>query len=163
MNSPEASTSSKRSRSVSRSGAYCALTSTSGICTARKATRPASADQEIGNERDEDRGDRVVDVVELLVERLPARAERPADARERETPDRRPQKREDGVAPEGEAEDAGGNRDEGARDGRDPPDEDGRVAPPVEPVLGAREPMRRQVQPAAAALQERAAAVPADR
>ena len=44
--------------------------------------------------------DRVVDVAEAVVEALLARAEGPADAREREAPDRRAEQREHGVAAE---------------------------------------------------------------
>src|SRR5688500_751190 len=139
MNAPEASTSSNRVRSSSISGAYCALTSTSGICTTGKGTGAPTAHQQIRHADHDPCRDRVVHVVEVLVEGLPAGPEGVADRREDDAPDRRADEGEHRVAAERRPEDAGGNRDERARHRRDPPDEDGPVAPAVEPALGLRE------------------------
>src|SRR4029450_13519691 len=95
MNSPDSSTASKRARSSSISGAYCALTSTSGVRTARKGTGAATADQEIGHAGHHERSDRVVDVVEALVERLPARARGVTGTRERDATRSRAAERRD--------------------------------------------------------------------
>src|SRR5215213_2586256 len=163
MNSDDSSTESNRSRSCSISGAYCALTSTSGIRTARKATGAPAAHDQIDDPDHDRRGDDVVDVVEALVERLPARSECVADPREDDAPDRRPDRGQHRVAQERRTEDAGGDRDERSREGRDPADEHGPVAPAVEPVLGVLDPVGRQVEPPPTALEERTAAVEADR
>src|SRR6266511_169775 len=163
MNAPDSSSSSKRSRSALISGAYCALTSTSGIGTARKATRPASTDKQICHQQHDAGGDGVVDVVESLVERLPARAEGPAGAREREAPERRAEQGQDRVAHERRPEHARRDRDERPGDGRDPPQEDRRVPPTPEPAFGSVELMRTQVEPAPAPFEKRPAAVHPDR
>src|SRR5215217_6012425 len=153
MNSDDSSTESNRSRSCSISGAYCALTSTSGIRTARKATGAPAADDQIDDPDHDRRSDDVVDVAEALVERLPARSECVADPGEDDAPDRRPDRRKHGVAEERRTEDARGDRDERSRDRGDPADEHGPVAPAVEPPLGVLEPVRRQVEPTATALE----------
>src|SRR6185295_16243734 len=163
MNSPESRTASKRARSSSISGAYCALTSTSGVGTARKATGAATADHEIGHAGHHEHGDRVVDVVELLVERLPASACGVARPREGDAPERRADEREHDVAAERHPEDPGGNRDERPGDGSDPPDQDRPVTPAVEPALRALQALVREVEPPSAALEERSPAVDADR
>src|SRR5215207_4738993 len=163
MNAPEASTSSNRVRSSSISGAYCALTSTSGICTTGKGTGAPTAHQQIRHADHDPCRDRVVHVVEVLVEGLPAGAEGVADRREDHAPECRAHEREDRVAPEWSPEDAGGDRDERARNRRDPPHEDGPVAPALEPALGPRELLRREVQPTAVALEVWPPAVDPDR
>src|SRR5919108_2616999 len=117
MNSPDSRTASNLRRSSSISGAYCALTSTSGIGTAIKRTRAPATDQEIGHSEHDRSRDRVVDVVEVLVERLPARPEGVANAGEGDAPERRADEREDRVADELRAKDPGGDRDERPRDG----------------------------------------------
>jgi hypothetical protein len=97
-----------------------------------------------------------------VVEALVARAEPVARAGDREGPDRRSGERQRGVRREWHLEDAGGDRDERAHDGRDPPDQDADVAPAVEPALRAVEALGRHVQPAAAALEQRAPAAQPD-
>src|SRR3954452_12900318 len=136
MNRPSSRTSAMRCFSSGRSGAYCALTSTSGICTTGSQSIGApSPPDNVRRERNDscDEGD--IRVAERVVEPLPVRAEGPADAREREGPDRRAGERHDGVAPERRAADARWNGDERARDGCDPADEHGPVPPPFEPAL----------------------------
>src|SRR6266511_5282666 len=96
------------------------------------------------------------------MEALVARAEGPADTGKREAPHGRAGQGEHRVAPEPDAEDACGNRDERAHDGRDPTDQDGPVLVAVEPSFRALELRRRQMEPAAVALEQRAAAADAD-
>src|SRR5215211_4282305 len=162
MKRPDSSARANASFNSGISGAYCALTSTCGIATASHRRRPPPDEQPRRDPDDRD-GDRHVGIAEDMVEVLPARAESPACAREGEAPDRRADGRPQDVTAERHLEDAGRDRDERARDGRDAPDEDRPVAPAVEPALGALEPRGSEVEPPAVALQERPAAVVADR
>src|SRR5438270_5888741 len=162
MKTPASSTSARRSFSSGRSGAYCALTSTSGIGRTASESSRAPAQHEPCRGSDDGERDRVVDEPEVAVKALPASADRPPDAGEREAPDRRPEERRDRVRREPHPEDTGGDRDERANDGGDPPDEDGPVAPAVEPALGAVELLGREVEEAPASLEQRPAAVGAD-
>src|SRR6185312_3290877 len=136
MNRPESRTSAIRSFSSSRSGAYCALTSTSGISGTAAQSRCASATDEPDRDAREDKhGDRDVDEPEVVVEGLVARAERPPDAREPEAPDHAAEEREDREPPERHPGDTGRDRDERAHDRRDASQADRPVAPAVEPAL----------------------------
>ena len=101
------------------------------------------------------RDDRVVDVVEGVVEVLPLAAERPADPGEGEAPDRGAQQRQQRVAAERRLEDAGRDRHERADDRSEPAEEDRPVVPAVEPALRPVELRLVQVQPAPVALEER--------
>ena len=123
----------------------------------------ASGTIEVRRDGDDSERDHVLDVAERVVEALPARAERVAGGREAERPDRASDQREHRVAHERRLEDAGRDRDERARDRREPADEDGPVVPALEPALGALQARRAQVEPAPAALEKRPAAVEADR
>src|SRR4051794_997579 len=125
---PSSRTSAKASLSSGISGAYCALTSTSGTLgadTGLDGSRAASAPVAEEQHRDHENGgrDRVVDEAEVLVERLVAGAERPADAREEEAPGERARDRQQRVRPQVHAGHAGRDRDERAHDGRDPAEE----------------------------------------
>src|SRR5205823_5577250 len=162
MKTPASSTSARRSFSSGRSGAYCALTSTSGIGRTASESSRAPAQHEPCRGSDDGEPDRVVDEPEVAVEALPAPADRPADAGGREAPDRRANERQDRVRGEPHPEDARRDRDERADDGRDSPQEDSPVAPPVEPALGPVELLRREVEDAPAILEQRPAAVGAD-
>src|SRR5213592_444545 len=98
MKRPEPSTPAIRSCNSSRRGAYCALTSISGIATratlpfGRRLQRPAarSPAQEAHDDVDDACADDgrhgVVGVAPLLVEVLPARPDGHPDAREGEAP-----------------------------------------------------------------------------
>src|SRR5260370_361601 len=95
------------------SGAYCAFTSTCGIGgTASHGSGPAATQDQIRRNRDDSRYDRVLDVTEVLVELVVACAEPPAHAREREAPDRAPERRQHRVAREARLENPGRDRDE---------------------------------------------------
>src|SRR5256714_6567776 len=107
MKTPASSTSARRSFRSGRSGAYCALTSTSGIGRTASESSRAPAEQEPGYGRDDGERNRVVDEPEVPVEALPALADGPADAGEREAPDRGADQGENRVPPESHPEDAG--------------------------------------------------------
>src|SRR6476646_8323761 len=137
MNSAPASTPSIAWRIRGRSGSYCAFTSPSGIGGTVGKSRGTYLSVDPKGQEHQDYGDKgVLDVAEVVVEALVAPAGRPADARERERPDGRADRRQDRVAPEGHLEDPCRDRDERADDGRDPSDQDREVIPAVEPALG---------------------------
>src|SRR5437588_8453695 len=129
MKTPASSTSARRAFTSGRSGAYCALTSTSGIGRTASESSRAPAQHKPWRGSDDGERDRVVDEPEVAVEALPAPADRPPDAGEREAPERGAQQRQDRVARDPHPEDPGGDRDERADDGRDPADEDSPVIP----------------------------------
>src|SRR6266508_3444830 len=163
MNSPLASTPSITSRMRGRSGSYCALTSTSGSGrTVSKSRRPNSAHYEIQEESQDSGHNGVVREAEVVVEGLVAPAQAPACACEREAPGRGADEGEDRVAPEGHPEDPGRDRDEGANDGRYPPEQDREVLPALEPALGALEALTAEMEPAAPSFEERPAAIETD-
>src|SRR4051794_28162142 len=160
---PESRISANASFSCGMSGAYCALTSTSGIRgTPLQSIGPSSPQDQVGDADENSCNHGDFDEAELLVEALVARAERPADAREGEGPDCRADQRQDDVAAERDAEDPCRNRDERADDGSDAADEHGPVVVAVEPGLGAAELLRPEVQHAAVAVEQRPASVDAD-
>src|SRR5262245_35329423 len=100
MKTPPSRTASMRCLISSSSGAYCALTSTSGIGRTAVQSRgaPPAHDQD---ETDHDaRGDNVLHVAEVVVELRVARAEGIAGPREREAPERRPGDRQHRVEAE---------------------------------------------------------------
>src|SRR5512133_3208850 len=108
---PESRTSSKARFRSEISGAYCALTSTSGIRgTSLQSIGASPTQDQVGDREEKSCNDRNLDETEPVVEALVAGAERPADAGEREAPDRRADQRQHDVAPERNAEDAGGDR-----------------------------------------------------
>src|SRR4051794_34211115 len=160
---PESRISANASFSCGMSGAYCALTSTSGIRgTPLQSIGPSSAQDQVGDADENSCNDHDFGVTELVVEALVARAERPADAREREAPDRRADQRQDDVATERDAEDPRWNRYERAHDRSDAADEHGPVVVAVEPRLCAPELLGAEVEPAAVTVEQRPAAVDAD-
>src|SRR5580765_4763978 len=163
MNAPDSRISSKARFSSGTSGAYCALTSTSGIRgTSLKSIAASAAQNQIGDQDQNSCNDGDFHEAELVVEALVARAERPADGREPEAPDRRADQRQHDVARERDAEDAGGDRHERANDRRHTSDEHRPVLVAVEPRLCAAELPRAEVDPAAVAVEQRPAAVVAD-
>src|SRR3954471_16415446 len=129
------------------SGAYCAFTSTSGtLDTALDGSRAALSppgEEEDEENRDPER-DRVVDETEVLVERVPARAERPACTGEREAPGERARNGQERVLALAHPRDPGRDGDEGADDRRDPAEEHRAVAVPLEPPIGLVEVLRGQ-------------------
>src|SRR3954447_26649585 len=140
MNAPDSRPSAKASFSCGMSGAYCALTSTSGIRgTPLQSIGPSAPQDQVGDADENSCNDGDFDEPELLVEALVARPERPADGREHEGPDRRADQRQDDVAAERDAEDPRRNRHERADNGSDAADEHRPVVVAVEPRLGAAE------------------------
>src|SRR5690242_1146151 len=87
----------------------------------------------------------------------------PADAGEREGPDRGADRRKDRVPPEGHLEDACRNRDERTDHRRDASHQGGEVVPAVEPTRGPFELVVREVHPASAPLEERPPTIEPDR
>src|SRR6185436_17441196 len=164
MNVPDSSTSANAAWRRGISGAYCALTSTSGICgcTTRQSRGPPAV-PEIGGAEDEQPEHGVVHVVERVVEALPVRAERPPDAGEPEAPDGRAGNRQERVAAERHLEHPGRDRDERPKHRRDAAEGHDPVAPALERPLGSLELLRTEVEPAAVALDEGTAAVAPDR
>src|SRR3954447_25449078 len=152
MHAPDSRTSANASFNCGMSGAYFSLTSTSvSRPTPLQSIGPSSPQDQVGDADENSCNDGDFDEPELLVEALVARAERPADGREHEGPDRRADQRQDDVAAERDAEDPRRNRDEGAHDGSDAADEHGPVVVAVEPRLGPPELLGPEVQPAAVA------------
>src|SRR5262249_3042864 len=164
MKRPLSSARENASFSSGMSGAYCALTSTRGIggTTAHRRGASPTKDEvcDTGNNREHDQD---LDVAERVVDVVPARTGGVADPREEERPDRAAGQRKDRVARQRRLEGTGRDRDERARDRRQPPDEHRPVVPAGEPAFGAIEPRRTQVEPAPAPLEERPAAVEPDR
>src|SRR5579862_9120240 len=138
MNWPPSRISRKRCSSSGISGAYCALTSISGICdTATAHCSPAI--QEI-RRRDHDAcKDGVSDVFEVVPGLRVGRAERPTAAREAEAEGAAAEEREREELPEGHADDPGRDGDERARERRRQADGNGPVVEAVETALSARE------------------------
>src|SRR5437870_7458159 len=151
MNHPESMTSAIRSFSSSSSGAYCALTSTSGIRgTAAQSSPPSSADEPGSDEDDDEENDRDVDEAEVVVEGRPARAERPAAAGEPEAPGDAAEEGEEREAAERHPRQPGGDRDERADNRGHAAEEDRPAAPALEPAFRAFEVVRAEMKPAAA-------------
>src|SRR5262245_61805070 len=162
MNLPDSSTSPRRSFNSGISGAYCALTSTSGIIGT--GTSPEEvAEQEPGREQTDRDDDSVIDPTEILVYPPVTGSDTPPDACPGKAPDRRADEREDGVPPERRAEHPGGNRDERAHERGHTPDQHRCIPALVEPALRTREGLRAQVQPPSPPLDQRPPAVSADR
>src|SRR5690348_6883911 len=124
MKRPDSRVRAKASCSSGTRGAYCALTSTwgIGICAPDRSRLTQTDDQSDEPQHDQQHGE-VLDVAEVVMEPVPARAEPPADPGEAGAPDRVPDQRERVVAPERALEDPGGDRDERPRDGRHAADE----------------------------------------
>src|SRR5689334_18488800 len=74
-----------------------------------------------------------LDITERVIERVPLRPEPPADSGEDEAPRSVPEQCEDVVPRERALEEAGGDRDEGAGERGDAPDENGPGIPALEP------------------------------
>src|SRR3954469_16188667 len=145
MNSALSSTPSIASRIRGRRGSYCAFTSTSGIGRTASKSRCTYPSIDPKNEQEEDsEDDEVLDVAEVVVEALVAASGGPADAGEREGPDRRPDRSEHDVAAERHLEDPGRDGDERADDRRDPAHQHREIVPPFEPTLRALEILGRE-------------------
>src|SRR4051794_15083214 len=106
---------------------------------ARAPALAAPAHHEQHDADDDHRDDRVVDVVQVVLPRLPVRADLLADEREREHPGDAAGEGEEREAPERHPRDAGRQRDERADDRQQAREEDGRVAVTGEPAVGGRE------------------------
>src|SRR4051812_29213357 len=102
MNCPPASTSLNRASSSGISGAYCALTSISGICTA-----PHSSRHQIRREQKNACNDGVFDVSQVVMRMGVRGAERPTGGAEAEAEDGDPEQREHEEAAERDAHDPG--------------------------------------------------------
>src|SRR4029077_4069459 len=88
MNWPPSSTSRKRDSSSGISGSYWEWTSTSGIVTAPHCSGPPQSIDEIRREHENACNDRVLCVLEAVVEALVARTEPIPHTGDRERPDR---------------------------------------------------------------------------
>src|SRR5258708_13849680 len=86
MNCPLPSTSRNRASSSGISGANCALTSTSGICTATHSSGLDPPVEEIRREQENACNDGVFGVLEIVIEALVAPAEPVARAGDSEGP-----------------------------------------------------------------------------
>src|SRR6266550_2634305 len=93
-----------------------------------------AAQDQIGGESQNSCNDRDLRIPEAVIEAVVARAEAPTGGGEREAPEGGARQRQDRVAPEPDAEDSCGDRDERPDDGSDPPEEDGPVVVAVEPA-----------------------------
>src|SRR5215212_2103586 len=114
MNSPRCSTPSITSRMRGRSGSYCAFTSTRGIGRTASKSRLSAPQHQVGGQRDDGGGDRVLGIAEVVMETVIATSCAPTDTGEGERPERRADGGQGDVAPELHPEDPGRNRDEGA-------------------------------------------------
>src|SRR3954471_5641033 len=163
MNRPDSSVCANASCSFGISGAYCALTSTWGIDIAgAHRSRAAPTQYPVRHTRHDSHHDRDLDPAEVVVERLPVRPECPAGGRQNDAPDRVADQRQQVVAREGALENTGGDRHERTRDRGHAPHQHRPCVPALEPALCPVELLRRQVEPAAVALEEGPAAAEAD-
>src|SRR5690242_21294790 len=157
------STSRNAASSRGISGSYSARTSTRGIvCTRGHFSHSDPAIHEIRQRRENPYDDRVLDVAEIVLEALVARSQGIADADEGERPERRPDQGQAEEDSEWHLEDPGRDRDERANHGRHRPDEYAGPVPPLEPRVGAVEPLRGHVEPAAVPLEQLPPAVTSD-
>src|SRR5581483_8743655 len=161
MNWPPSRTSRNRASSSGISGAYCALTSISGIGDTA-TTHCSPAVEEIRHDQHEACGDDVVDVAERVVGVGVRRAEGPARGRQAEAEDGRAKKREREELPERHPHDPGRDRDEGAGKRSGEADRNSPVVVALEPVLGPLELRLGHVEEAAVPQHERAPAEVAD-
>src|SRR4051812_32424222 len=145
MNSALPRTSSIASRMRGSNGAYCALTSTSGIGRTAEESR-GQIDQAEG-----DGGDH--GVIEVLADAVVVRANRPADGRQAETEDRAPDRRQHDETGQRHAPDSGWYGDERADARGHEADRDGDPAEAVEPAPSAIEPGGRDMEEPAASLE----------
>src|SRR5436309_5591485 len=141
MKTPASRTASIRCRISSSSGAYCALTSTSGIGGTPTQSRgaPDAPDCQSGNENDHGH-DGDPRVLQPAVQAVVAPAQRPAPTGEPEAEGRAPDGRRRQEAAEPDAEHPGGDGDEGADHGRCEAERHRDRTEAVEPVLGPFEP-----------------------
>src|SRR5215211_228502 len=161
----DTSTSSMTRRNSGSSASYWAFVSASGIGgpgTASKSSHAPSV-HEIAQADDDERHDGVVHVMEPFVELLPVRPERPAGAREAEAPGSRARDRQRREAPEGHPREPGRDRHERAHERDDPADHHEGVVEPAEPPFGTLDLRRTGVEQPLMSLDERPAAVAADR
>src|SRR6185503_1394364 len=100
MNRPDSSTSPRRSFNSGIRGAYCALTSTSGIMGTGAPPEDVAVQEPGRGEADRD-DDSVVHPTEILVYPSVAGSDTPTQAREGEGPDRGAREREQRVAAKG--------------------------------------------------------------
>src|SRR4051812_15765636 len=114
-----------------------------------KSTGAEAPQHPVGREREDPRRDGVLDPAEIVMERMPARPERPPDPGKHEAPGRVSDQREDVVAAKRRFEHTCRDRDERPRDGRDSPDEHRPRVPAAKPRLGTVELSRSEVHPAA--------------
>src|SRR5262245_6338579 len=135
------STSRKAASSRGISGSYSALTSTRGIvCTRANSSGRYPPIDQIRQPGHDQHHDRVLDVVEAVVEAAVAPTEPVTRAGEGKGPHGGTGERQQRVRQERHLEDAGRDRDEGADDRHDPAEEDPEVPPALEPRLRAVEP-----------------------
>src|SRR5579862_6216802 len=137
------------------SGSYSARTSTRGIvCTRGNFSRSYPPVDQIRHHSQDAYRNQVLDVAEVVLEVLVARAERIADADEGERPDGRAEQCQAEELHERHLEQAGRDRDERADDRRERSDQNAGPAPAPKPRVGAVEALRRDVEPAAVMLEQ---------
>src|SRR3954469_14730128 len=127
-----------------------------------RALAPAAHDQQRDPE-DDQRDDRIVDVVQAALPLLPVRADLLADERQQEDPRQAAGDREGGEAPERHLRHPGRERDERADDRQHSREEHGRVAVAGEPAVGPLQVRRLDVQLGAVLLEDVDPAEVADR
>src|SRR5690348_8919503 len=154
-NCPWSSAPAKACWSSGISGAYCALTSTSGIFgtpgNGRGALPVPDGDNRQGDEDDQ----RDPDVCERVVERVVARSERPAACSEAEAEGGAADRCEREELRQRVTEEPGGDGDERANDRRREPERNGDTAEALEPALRSVHAFLRDVQPFAVTLEQR--------
>src|SRR5271154_6317103 len=162
MKVPSARTSRKAASSLGISGSYSARTSTSGIAMRCNFSLRFPSVGEIRREEDDAGHDRVLRVLEVVVEVVVARPEAVADPDERERPHSRADEREREERGKRHLEDSRRDGDERSDDRRHRPEQNSRLVPALEPRVSLVEPFRRHVQPAAAALEQLTSSETAD-
>src|SRR3954468_1334823 len=116
MKAPDSRTSSILARISARNGVYCALTLISGIATRSQCSgSPTAQNPPTDQSRGHDEHDRDVDVAEVAVQLLVARADPPADRTHPERDARAADQGAEEEAAEGQADDPARDRDERAQ------------------------------------------------
>src|SRR3954468_14908531 len=149
------STSRNAASSRGISGSYSARTSTRGIvCPRGHSSRRPSPVHPIRQPRDDACRDRKLHVAEVVLEVAVALTERVADADEGERPDGRAEESETEELREGHLEQPRRDGHERAEDRHQRPDQDSRPPPTPEPRVRPVQPIPRDAEPAAVALQQ---------
>src|SRR5437762_10509076 len=163
MKIPESRTSATRSWICGIRRSYCAFTSTRGMLGTRAESRCSPPEQQVQRQQDRSCHHRVVHVAKSAVDAVPARPQRIARAAEAEAERNAADQGKRSEPPQLEPRDSSRNRHERAHHGHRQPDGDGERPEALEPTMRPVELLRRDVQPAPVAFEERAAAERSDR